>query len=116
MALSAWAYLDPQQLKPSAATRTTLYTVPASTEAIVTNITVTNVGTANDAFELSISPAGVSFDAALHVFEKDVTVRPDAPAFEMISAKTLAAGTIVRCYSDNGDLIFHLFGMTRTPA
>ena len=46
------------QSNPLATAQTTLYTVPASTSAVVSTVTITNLAGTDATFRLSVRPAG----------------------------------------------------------
>ena len=48
------------QSAPSATTDTTLYTVPASTQAVVSTVSVCNRGSAAATFRIAVRPDGAS--------------------------------------------------------
>ena len=63
----AEAYLILGQSAPSAASLTTAYTVGASTEAILSTITVCNRSATATAFRIAVRPAGASIADAHYV-------------------------------------------------
>jgi hypothetical protein len=105
----ATAYKILGQARPSNTSNTTLYTVPASTEAIVSTLSVTNV-TANDqTFRLFVVPSGsgagtnnaIAYDAAI-----------PANSFTAFTlGLTLSAGDLVVIASGFADAVtFQAFG------
>jgi hypothetical protein len=98
---------------PTAATLTTLYTVPAATSVTVSSVTVCNQSsTTPDAFRLSIAVAGAA-DATKQYIYYNLAVGP-ADTFIATIGITLAATDVVRCYSSLGNLSFNIFGVQVT--
>lgn len=101
---------------PAAATLTTLYTVPASTQTTVSTITVCNrSGTVVDQVRISIAPAGAADAAAQYIYGGNATagVGLAVSVLDTFSATlgiTLAATDVVRVYSVNGTSTFNIFG------
>jgi hypothetical protein len=61
------------QVDLQAQTLTTLYTVPASTEAVISSVIVANRGTASTTFRLAVRPNGASV-ADQHYIAYDVPI------------------------------------------
>ena len=61
------------QSNPSATTATTLYTVPASKEAVVSSISICNLASSSATYRIAVRPAGASL-ANQHYLAYDVTV------------------------------------------
>ena len=51
------------QINPTSNTSTTLYTVPASTSAVLSTITVCNQASTSATFRLAVRPAGIALEA-----------------------------------------------------
>lgn len=98
------------QTNPSATTLTDSYTVPASTEAVVSSITVANRSTATS-FRISVAVAGAA-DSNEQYIAYDVAIA----ANETISFTlgiTLAATDVVRVYATLATLSFNVFGVEK---
>jgi hypothetical protein len=96
------------QLAPSAATASTLYTVPAATQTIVSTINVVNTGGASDTVRIAIRPAGATLaldDYIVYNLSLSTTA-----TFTYTSGVTLAATDVVTVYSQNGTCSFNAFG------
>ena len=97
------------QLKPSAATLTTLYTVPASTQATVSTIVVTNQSATPTAFRISVAIAGAADTPAQYIYY-DVAIAGN-DVFAATLGITLAATDVVRAFNTLATLSFNLFGV-----
>jgi len=97
------------QSAPAAATATTLYTVPAATNAIVSTINVVNTSTTvTDTVRIAIRPAGATLAIEDYiVYELSLTA---TATFTYTSGVTLAATDVITIYSTNGTSSFNAFG------
>jgi hypothetical protein len=96
------------QLNPSATTATTLYTVPASTSAVVSTITVCNQSASTDTYRIAIRPAGATLDPKHYI-----AYNGSVPAYDTISltiGATLATTDVVTVYAGTSTLSFNIFG------
>jgi hypothetical protein len=96
------------QSAPSATTNTTLYTVPSSTQTVVSTIAVCNRTGGELAFRIAIRPAGASLTAA-HYIAYDAKVAGNDSTFITVGA-TLGATDIITVYAASADLSFSAFG------
>jgi glucose-6-phosphate dehydrogenase assembly protein OpcA len=96
------------QVNPSAATATTLYTVPAGTQTVVSTIAVANLTAGELLFRIAIRPAGETL-AAKHYIAYDSKVSGSDTLFITIGA-TLGAGDVITVYESAADLSFSAFG------
>ncbi len=96
------------QIAPSATTATTLYTVPASTSAVVSTIVICNQDASDATFRISVRQAGASQTAAMYV-AYDVTVgASDSTALTL--GLTLATTDVVTVYASTATVSFAAFG------
>jgi glucose-6-phosphate dehydrogenase assembly protein OpcA len=96
------------QSNPSATTATTLYTVPASTSAVVSTIVICNQATSSATFRISVRQAGAAQTAAMYV-AYDVTVGgSDSTALTL--GLTLATTDVITVYASTATLSFAAFG------
>ena len=96
------------QINPTSNTATTLYTVPASTSAIVSSITVCNQASTSATFRLAVQPAGVALEAK-HFVNYNTAI----PANDTISLTlgiTLGNTDIVSCNASSSTISFSAFG------
>lgn len=96
------------QLKPSAATLSTLYTVPASTSAVCSSIVVANQSAVATAFRISVRVAGEA-DAAKQYLYYDVPIGGNQTFIATIGI-SLATTDVVSVYNTLATLSFSLFG------
>lgn len=109
-----WSLSGPSRIKvlgqqnPSAATLTTIYTVPASTSASVRTITVCNRSAVATSFRVAIRPAGASI-ANEHYIYYDVPIAGN-DTFVAELGMTLATTDVVSVYATLATLSFNVFG------
>jgi glucose-6-phosphate dehydrogenase assembly protein OpcA len=96
------------QVNPTAATATTLYTVPALTQTVVSTISVCNLTAGEVAFRIAIRPAGATL-ASQHYIAYDAKVAGADTTFITVGA-TLGAGDVITVYESAADLAFSAFG------
>lgn len=104
----AVAYKVLGQSAPSATTATTLYTVPSSTEAVVSTITVCNRGTSQQTYRISVRPNGDA-QANQHYLFYDATIAAKHTATLTLGI-TLDAADVITVYNSSGDLSYNAFG------
>ncbi len=96
------------QSNPAATTATTLYTVPASTQAVVSTIVICNQTASAATFRLSVRPAGAAQTAAMYL-AYDITVgASDSTALTL--GITLNATDVITVYGSTATLSFTAFG------
>jgi glucose-6-phosphate dehydrogenase assembly protein OpcA len=96
------------QSAPSATTATTLYTVPSSTQAVVSTIAVCNRGASSATFRVAIRPDGASLDTS-HYIAYDSAVTANNSTFITIGV-TLGDTDVITVYASTTDLTFSAFG------
>lgn len=101
-------YLVLGQAAPSATTATTLYTVPASTQAVVSTIVVCNRGTSSATFRVAARPDGAAL-ANQHYLFYDVQIDPNA-TIPVTVGVTLGDTDVLTVYASTADLAFSAFG------
>lgn len=96
------------QVCPSATTATTLYTVPAATQAVISTITICNQTAVAATYRISVRPAGAAQTTAMYV-AYDVTVgASDTTALTL--GITLGATDVVTVYASTATLSFNAYG------
>lgn len=96
------------QSNPSATTATTLYTVPASTSAVISTITVCNQAASAGSFRIAVRPAGTAL-AAQHYVAYDVAIAAnDTTALTL--GLTLATTDVVTIYASSATMSFNAYG------
>jgi glucose-6-phosphate dehydrogenase assembly protein OpcA len=97
------------QSAPSATTNTTLYTVPAQKEAVVSSITIVNRGSVAGTYRIAVRPNGATI-ANQHYIAFDNAI--DAKATETLAIGiTLDAADVISVYGSSGDFTFNAFGV-----
>lgn len=96
------------QSNPAATTATTLYTVPASTQAVVSTIVIANLTSTAATFRISVRPAGAAQTNAMYV-AYDITVgASDSTALTL--GITLGATDVITVYGSTANISFTAFG------
>lgn len=96
------------QLKPSATTLTTLYTVPAVTDTVCSSIVICNQSATPTTFRVAIRPAGASI-ADQHYIYYDQYIAGNATFIATIGI-SLATTDVVSVYNTLATLSFNLYG------
>lgn len=95
------------QSNPAATTNTTLYTAPASTSAVCSTLSVTNIGVSTT-FRVAIRPAGATL-ANQHYIVYDSALNAGSAVFLTLGV-TLATTDVVTIYAGTSNVAFGLFG------
>ena len=96
------------QSAPSATTDTTLYTVPAATDAVVSTVTVANRDSTSATFRIAVRPGGATL-ANQHYIAYDCSVGAnDTTALTL--GLTLDATDVVTVRASTANLSFSAFG------
>ena len=96
------------QSAPSATTATTLYTVPADTEAVISTIFVCNRGTDASTFRIAVRPNAATL-ADEHYIAYDVLILGNTSTAITVGV-TMDAADLLEVYASSGDLSFNVFG------
>ena len=96
------------QSNPSAASLTDIYTVPASTTAVVTTITVANRSATPTSFRISHAPAGAA-DTVAHYLYYDIAIDGN-DTFQTTTAIPMATTDKLRVYATLATLSFNVHG------
>lgn len=96
------------QSAPSATTATTLYTVPSSTQAVVSTIAVCNRAATAGTFRIAIRPNGATL-ANEHYIAYDSTVGANDSTFLTIGV-TLGDTDVITVYASSANQSFSAFG------
>lgn len=96
------------QSAPSATTATTLYTVPSSTQAVISTIAVCNRAATAGTFRIAIRPNGASL-ANEHYIAYDSTVGANDSTFLTIGV-TLGDTDVITVYASSANQSFSAFG------
>ena len=96
------------QVEPSATTATTLYTVPASTQTVVSTISVCNQASAAATYRIAVRPAGATL-ADQHYIVYGATVPASDSTFITVCL-TLGATDVLTVYASSATVSFNAFG------
>ena len=100
------------QLNPTANTQGNVYVVPASTAAIVNNITVANQTAANVSYSIIVMPSGsFTATAANTYFIVRGGIVPASDTATLSLGVTLPAGAILAANSNSGSISISAFGV-----
>ena len=95
------------QSNPLANTNTTLYTVPGSTSAVCSTLSICNLGTSTT-YRVAIRPAGAAI-VTKHYMVYDAAVN-QYDSVMLTLGVTLAATDVVTVYAATANVSFQLFG------
>lgn len=104
----ATAYKVLGQLAPTAAQASTAYTCPASTQTVVSTISVANRGTATDYFRIAVRPNAEAINDK-HYICYDTKIDVNDSIFFTIGI-TIDASDVITVYSEKGTTSFNIFG------
>jgi len=102
------AYKVLAQSAPLATTATDVYTVPASTETIVSTIIIANRAASSGTFRLSVRPNGAA-QADQHYIAYDVPIAAN-DSTTLTLGITLDASDVVTAYCSSADMSVNVFG------
>lgn len=103
----AQAYKVLGQSNPSATTLTTLYTVPSSTQAVCSTISICNLGVSTT-YRVAVRPAGAAI-ANQHYLVYDAAINAGDSILLTIGV-SLATTDVVSVYAGTANVAFSLFG------
>lgn len=95
------------QVLPAATTLTTLYTVPSSTSAVCSTLSICNQGVSTT-YRIAIRPAGAALASSQYVVY-DATINANDTVFLTLGV-TLATTDVVSVYAGTATVSFHLYG------
>lgn len=96
------------QSNPSATTATTLYTVPASTQAVVSTLAVANTGATSATFRVAIRVGGATLATSQYI-AYDTTITANNSTMITLGI-SLGAADVITVYASNANLVFSAFG------
>ena len=96
------------QSAPSATTNTDVYTVPSSTQSVISTITVANRGTSSATYRIAIRPNGATITNQ-HYIAYDTSV-PANDTIALTLGITVDSADIVTVYASSANVSFNLFG------
>lgn len=104
--------LKNSRIKPSAATLTTLYTVPVSTTTVISSIVVCNQSVTSTSFRVALRPLGAAIADEDYLYYD--TVIPGNDTFVFTGGITMIATDILSVYATLATLSFNLFYQENT--
>ena len=104
----AFSYKVLGQAIPAFNSNVDLYTVPASTSAIISTVNVCNQTTSNVTFRLSIRPAGVT-GTSKHFIVYDSPI-PAQDTMALSLGMSLGNTDVITAYTFQGNVSFAVFG------
>jgi hypothetical protein len=96
------------QLNPSATTATTLYTCPASTQTVISTITICNQAGTSGTYRIAVRPNGATLSAE-HYVVYDATIQANTTAAYTLGI-TIDASDVVTVYASSANISFNAFG------
>jgi hypothetical protein len=96
------------QVNPSATTATTLYTVPAATQTVVSTISVCNQASTAATFRIAVRPAGATLEAKHYIVYGATVTASDSTMITV--GLTLATTDVVTVYASSANLSFNAYG------
>ena len=96
------------QLNPSATTATTLYTCPASTQTVISTITICNQAGTSGTYRIAVRPNGATLSAE-HYVVYDATIQANTTAAYTLGI-TIDASDVVTIYASSANISFNAFG------
>jgi hypothetical protein len=97
------------QSNPAATTLTTLYAVPASTQAVCSTVTICNTASSATTYRIAVRPAGASIATAQYLAYDAALPANDTATLTL--GVTLAATDVVSVYAGSADVAFHAYGV-----
>ena len=97
------------QVAPAAATEVNLYTVPVSTQAVVSSIAITNQAASSATFRIAVRPSADATTAAKHYLVYGTTVGA-ADTVVLTIGVTLAASDKIQVFGSSATLSFSAYG------
>lgn len=102
------AYKVLGQSAPAATTATTLYTVPAATETVISTISICNRAASAGTFRVAIRPDGATLSNE-HYVAYDAPIAANDAIFLTVGA-TVNASDVVTVYGSSANFSFTAFG------
>lgn len=96
------------QANPAATTATTLYTVPAATNAVISTVVIANLAGTAATFRISVRPAGAAQTNAMYIAYDVTLAASDSTALTL--GITMAATDVLTVYSSSATVAFTAFG------
>lgn len=104
----AVAYKVLGQSAPSATTDTDVYTVPASTQTIISSIVISERGGADATFRIAVRPNGAAVANQHYIAYGTPITANDVVALSL--GITVDAADVITVYGSSADLSFNVYG------
>lgn len=95
------------QLVPTAATLSTLYTVPSATETAVANIFVSNNSAVGTTYRIAVRPAGATIDPKHYIYYDQAI---SGNTTDNVGGLSLDTTDVISVYATLGTLAFSAYG------
>lgn len=102
------AYKVLGQAAPSATTDTNVYTVPASTEAVISTIVIANRAATGGTFRLAVRPDGAAISNSHYLAYGTAIAANDS--VNLTLGITINAGDVITVYCSSADMSVNIFG------
>jgi hypothetical protein len=96
------------QVNPAATTATTLYTVPAATQAVVSTISICNQAGSSATYRIAVRVAGSALSAEEYIVYGATVAASDSILLTL--GITLGATDVVTVYASSATVSFNAFG------
>jgi hypothetical protein len=96
------------QSNPSATTNTTLYTCPASTQTVISTISICNQAGTSGTYRIAVRPNGAAISAE-HYIVYDASIQANTTAAYTLGI-TIDASDVVTVYASSTSISFNAFG------
>jgi hypothetical protein len=106
-------YKSPVQVEPAANTYTTLYTVPANTQAIFSAINVCNTASADATFRIAFRPGGAALEDKNHIIYDATIAGKDT--YMINQGMSMGATDVLSVYASSASVSFTGFYAEVTP-
>jgi len=100
------------QSNPAATTLTTLYTVPASTQAVCSTITICNTGSSATTYRIAVRAAGAAIATSQYLAYDAALPANDTATLTL--GVTLATTDVISVYAASANVAFSAFGVEIT--
>ena len=100
------------QSNPAATTLTTLYTVPASTQAVCSTITICNTASSATTYRIAVRPAGASIATSQYLAYDAALPAHDTATLTL--GVTLATTDVISVYAGSASVAFSAYGVEIT--
>lgn len=100
------------QVNPSAASLTTLYTVPGSTQTVCSTLSICNTSSTGTTYRVAVRPAGSAISTEEYLIYDNAIAGNDSVFLTL--GISLGATDVVSVYSVTNTLAFSLFGVEIT--